>query len=115
MSVIRKYDVLPSTENKGITIRAPFADNPSKQALEQHLVEVERTKKIHLNRMADYQTRDIHVVTPDAGLTLVGPSSPEGGSPTALAHNAAMVSLFVLRATNMHGGSASSMRRSWRR
>jgi hypothetical protein len=93
MIVIRKYDVLPSTENKGLTIRAPFADNPSKQGLEQHLVEVERETKKHLARMADYQTRDIHTVTPNVGLTLVGPSSPEGGSPTALAHNAAMAAL----------------------
>jgi hypothetical protein len=90
---IRKYDVLPSTENKGLFVRAPFADGPNKQDLEQFLVEAERTKKNHLNRMADYQTRDIHAVTQNAGLTLVGPSSPEGGSPTALAHNAAMAAL----------------------
>ena len=93
MNVIRKYDVLPSTENKGLTIRAPFADNPSKQGLEQHRVEVERETKKHLARMADYLNRDIHTGTQNAGLTLVGPSSPEGGSPTALAHNASMVVL----------------------
>jgi hypothetical protein len=56
-------------------------------------VEAERTKKNHLNRMADYHNRDIHTITSNAGLTLVGPSSPEGGSPTALAHNASMVVL----------------------
>jgi hypothetical protein len=93
MSVIRKYDVQPSTENKGLTIRAPFADGANKQALEQFLAEAERTKKSHLARMANYADRDIHVVTPNAGLTLVGPTSPDGGSPAALAHNAAMAAL----------------------
>jgi hypothetical protein len=93
MSTIRKYDVQPTTENKGLVVRAPFADGPNPQALEQFLVEAERTKKSHLARMANYADRDIHAFTPNAGLTLVGPNSPDGNSPVALAHNAAMAAL----------------------
>lgn len=90
--IARKYDVHPSTENRGLVIRAPFADGPSKQALQDFQVESERETKKHIAKMADYQTRDVHTVTPN-GLTLVGPSSPDGGNPTALAHNAAMAEI----------------------
>jgi hypothetical protein len=93
MSIIRKYDVLPSTENQGLVIRAPFADGPSNPALKQFLVEVEGVKKSHLTRMAEYQARDIHATTANVGLIVVGGSSPDGSSPTALAHNAAIATI----------------------
>ena len=35
-------------------------------------------------------TRDIHAVTPNAGLMLLGPSLPDGNAIVSLAHNAAM-------------------------
>jgi hypothetical protein len=92
MSVIRKYDVLPSSENKGLIVRAPFADGPNKQALEQFVEHSERIKKSHLARMADYQTRDVHAVTPNAGLTVIG-ASCDANNPLAQAHNAAMAVL----------------------
>lgn len=92
MSTIRKYDVQPSTENKGLIIRAPFADGPNKQDLERFLVEAERTTKSHLARMTNYVERDIHAVTPNAGLTVIGPSG-DANNPLAQAHNAAMAVL----------------------
>jgi hypothetical protein len=38
--------------------------------------------------MADAEARDIHATTPNMGLTIVGPSSPDGGSSIATAYNA---------------------------
>jgi hypothetical protein len=88
-----KYDVQPSTENKGLVYRAKISEGCTASALKEHLAEVERVTKAHLAVMADAENRDIHVVTTANGLVLVGPSSGELSFPFAKAFNASIAVL----------------------
>jgi hypothetical protein len=92
MSKKNQYDVLPAIENKGLVYRAKISDGCTADALKQHLVEVERVTKKHLEQMANYEERDLLANTAN-GLTVVGPSSGEFNSIVTKAHNAAMAAI----------------------
>jgi len=93
MSKNNKYDVRPAIENKGLVYRAKISDGCTADALKQHLAEVERATKAHLAVMANYEDRDIHAVTPSAGLVMVGPASGDSVTTFAKAYNASMAAL----------------------
>src|SRR5689334_19650871 len=100
-----KYDVVPSTENAGLVVRA----NPNELARIATVSEKRRATEVaafekntakanadatakHLAKVASYNDRDLLAATA-TGLPVVGPSSPDSQTVTALAHNQAVVIL----------------------
>jgi hypothetical protein len=95
-----KYDVVPSPENKGLTIRSRMdaavidklpAVRREKEIADINAANAQATAK-YVARFEDANARDILTTTAN-GLPVVGPSSSDGYSSTALAHNAAMAIL----------------------
>ena len=100
-----KYDLKPSVENAGLTVRADRNEiariataSETRRAAEVAAFE-KRTDQTnseaaakYLARIADANNRDI-LTTTESGLPTVGPASSDGYSSISLAHNYAMVLL----------------------
>ena len=96
----RKYDVTPSVENKGVTVRCsrnieeleklPKA-RQEKEIADLNAANSQAVAKYEA-RIADANARDLHTVT-ENGLPMIGPASSEALGILGMAHNHAMVLL----------------------
>lgn len=94
----KQYDVVPSVENRGLTVR-----NAVNEDVLNKLPAVRKEKELadlnagnaqavakYTARIEDANARDLHTVTQN-GLPLVGPASGDANSVVAMAFNHAMV------------------------
>jgi hypothetical protein len=93
-----KYDVQPSVENHGLTVRArvdaAVIDKLPTVRKQQEIATMEATNALavvkYQQRITDANTRDLFTTTAN-GLPIVGPAAADAMSVTGMAHNFAMV------------------------